>query len=66
MGHPWVVEARVEHGDARPQDKLHRQCIWATAWRPLRGYAVRVTIWKATAVARHDGVANFGIVRCTR
>ena len=65
LGHPWVVEARVEHGDARgrkmgfPTANMHLGHCLAPAFGV---YAVRVTIMDGDhAVARHDGVANFGI-----
>ena len=65
MGHPWAVEARVEHGDARgramgfPTANMHLGHCLAPAFGV---YAVRVNILEGDrAVARHDGVANFGI-----
>jgi riboflavin kinase / FMN adenylyltransferase len=65
LGHPWVVEARVEHGDARgrtmgfPTANMHLGHCLAPAFGV---YAVRVNILEGDrAVARHDGVANFGI-----
>ena len=65
LGHPWTVEARVEHGDARgrtmgfPTANMHLGHCLAPAFGV---YAVRVNILEGDrAVARHDGVANFGI-----
>jgi len=65
LGHPWVIEARVEHGDARgrtmgfPTANMHLHHCLAPAYGV---YAVRVAILEGDhAVSRHDGVANFGI-----
>ncbi|MBA2587475.1 MAG: bifunctional riboflavin kinase/FAD synthetase [Alphaproteobacteria bacterium] len=65
LGHPWAVEARVEHGDARgrtmgfPTANMHLGHCLAPAFGV---YAVRVNILEGDrAVSRHDGVANFGI-----
>ena len=65
LGHPWTIEARVEHGDARgrtmgfPTANMHLHLCLAPAYGV---YAVRVAILEGDhAVARHDGVANFGI-----
>jgi riboflavin kinase/FMN adenylyltransferase len=65
LGHPWTVEARVEHGDARgrtmgfPTANMHLGHCLAPAFGV---YAVRVNILEGDrAVSRHDGVANFGI-----
>ena len=65
LGHAWAVEARVEHGDARgrkmgfPTANMHLGHCLAPAFGV---YAVRVSILEGDrAVARHDGVANFGI-----
>jgi riboflavin kinase/FMN adenylyltransferase len=65
LGHPWAVEARVEHGDARgrtmgfPTANMHLGHCLAPGFGV---YAVRVNILEGDrAVARHDGVANFGI-----
>jgi riboflavin kinase/FMN adenylyltransferase len=65
LGHPWAIEARVEHGDARgrtmgfPTANMHLGHCLAPAFGV---YAVRVNILEGDrAVARHDGVANFGI-----
>ena len=65
LGHPWSIEARVEHGDARgrtmgfPTANMHLGHCLAPAYGV---YAVRVAILEGDhAVARHDGVANFGI-----
>jgi riboflavin kinase/FMN adenylyltransferase len=65
LGHPWSVEARVEHGDARgramgfPTANMHLGHCLAPAFGV---YAARVTILDGSrALARHDGVANFGI-----
>jgi riboflavin kinase/FMN adenylyltransferase len=65
LGHYWAVEARVEHGDARgrtmgfPTANMHLGHCLAPAFGV---YAVRVNILEGDrAVARHEGVANFGI-----
>ena len=65
LGHPWVIEARVEHGDARgrtmgfPTANMHLHHCLAPAYGV---YAVRVAILEGDhVVSRHDGVANFGI-----
>ena len=65
LGRNWAVEARVEHGDARgrelgfPTANMHLGHCLAPAYGV---YAVRVDILEGDrAVARHDGVANFGI-----
>ena len=65
LGHPWMIEARVEHGDARgrtmgfPTANMHLHHCLAPAYGV---YAVRVAILEGDhAVSRHDGVANFGI-----
>ena len=65
LGHAWTIEARVEHGDARgrtmgfPTANMHLHHCLAPAYGV---YAVRVAILEGDhAVARHDGVANFGI-----
>jgi len=65
LGHAWAVEARVEHGDARgrkmgfPTANMHLGHCLAPAFGV---YAVRVAILEGDkVVARHDGVANFGI-----
>ena len=65
LGHPWSVEARVEHGDARgrtmgfPTANMHLGHCLAPAFGV---YAVRVAILDGDrVVSRHDGVANFGI-----
>ena len=65
LGHPWAVEARVEHGDARgrtmgfPTANMHLGHCLAPAFGV---YAVRVNILEGDrTAARHDGVANFGI-----
>jgi riboflavin kinase/FMN adenylyltransferase len=65
LGHPWTIEARVEHGDARgrtmgfPTANMHLHHCLAPAYGV---YAVRLAILEGDhAVARHDGVANFGI-----
>ncbi len=65
LGHTWAVEARVEHGDARgrtmgfPTANMHLGHCLAPAFGV---YAVRVNILdNDKVVARHDGVANFGI-----
>jgi riboflavin kinase/FMN adenylyltransferase len=65
LGHWWTVESRVEHGDARgrslgfPTANMHLvDCL-----KPAFGvYAVRAMIMENDKpVARHDGVANFGV-----
>jgi riboflavin kinase / FMN adenylyltransferase len=65
LGHWWAVEARVEHGDARgrtmgfPTANMHLGHCLAPAFGV---YAVRVNILdNDKVVARHDGVANFGV-----
>ena len=70
LGRWWAVEARVEHGDARgrtmgfPTANMHLGHCLAPAFGV---YAVHVTILENDTilenrpVARHDGVANFGI-----
>jgi riboflavin kinase/FMN adenylyltransferase len=65
LGHAWAVEARVEHGDARgrkmgfPTANMHLGHCLAPAFGV---YAVRIAILEGDkVVARHDGVANFGI-----
>jgi len=65
LGHWWGIEARVEHGDARgrqmgfPTANMHLSHCLAPAYGV---YAVRVNILdNDKVVARHDGVANFGI-----
>ncbi|MEO8301260.1 MAG: bifunctional riboflavin kinase/FAD synthetase [Rhizomicrobium sp.] len=65
LGHPWAVEARVEHGDARgrkmgfPTANMHLGHCLAPAFGV---YAVRVAILEGDrVVSRHDGVANYGI-----
>ena len=65
LGHAWAVEARVEHGDARgrkmgfPTANMHLGHCLAPAFGV---YAVRVAILEGDrVVARHDGVANYGI-----
>ncbi len=65
LGHPWSVEARVEHGDKRGRTigfptanmKLD-DCL-----KPAFGiYAVRANVIEDDqVVATHDGVASFGI-----
>src|ERR1700759_1222829 len=65
LGHPWSVEAKVEHGDKRgrtigfPTANMRLDdCL-----KPAFGiYAVRAKILDGdTVIATHDGVANFGI-----
>ena len=65
LGHWWTVESRVEHGAARgralgfPTANMHLiDCL-----KPAFGiYAIRAMIMEDDQpVARHDGVANFGI-----
>jgi riboflavin kinase/FMN adenylyltransferase len=65
LGHPWSIEARVEHGDARgrtmgfPTANMHLGHCLAPAYGV---YAVRVTIVENDKpVARREGVANFGV-----
>src|SRR6202007_1022198 len=65
LGRPWAVEARVEHGDGRgrtmgfPTANMHLGHCLAPAFGV---YAVRVAILDGDkVVARHEGVANFGI-----
>lgn len=65
LGRFWAVEARVEHGDARgrqmgfPTANMHLGHCLAPAFGV---YAVRVNILdNEKVVARHDGVANFGV-----
>jgi riboflavin kinase/FMN adenylyltransferase len=65
LGHPWSVEARVEHGDARgrtmgfPTANMHLGHRLAPAFGV---YAVRVVIMDGRrTLARHEGVANFGV-----
>ena len=65
LGRFWAVEARVEHGDARgremgfPTANMHLGHCLAPAYGV---YAVRVNILdNDRIVARHDGVANFGV-----
>ncbi|MDE2111877.1 MAG: bifunctional riboflavin kinase/FAD synthetase [Alphaproteobacteria bacterium] len=65
LGHPFVVEGRVEHGDGRgrelgfPTANMHL----GSYLRPAFGiYAVRVAVLEDDkVVSRHDGVANLGI-----
>jgi len=65
LGHPFMIEGRVEHGDARgrtlgfPTANMHLDGYM----RPAFGiYAVRVAILEDDrVVSRHDAVANFGI-----
>jgi len=65
LGHWWTVESRVEHGDKRgrtigfPTANMRLvDCL-----KPAFGvYAVRAMIMEEDKpVARHDGVANFGV-----
>src|ERR1700712_4926737 len=65
LGHPWSVEARVEHGDKRgrtigfpPANMRLDDCL-----KPAFGiYAVRAKIIEDDKViATHNGVAKFGI-----
>jgi riboflavin kinase / FMN adenylyltransferase len=65
LGRNWIVEAVVEHGDARgrtmgfPTANMHLQDGYPLAFGI---YAVRVTVLNNGLVEfRHDGVANFGI-----
>lgn len=65
LGHPWTIEARIEHGDKRG-----RTIGFPTANMRLDGYlkpafgiyAVRATVMEDEKVlGRHAGVANLGI-----
>jgi riboflavin kinase/FMN adenylyltransferase len=65
LGRWWAIEARVEHGDARgrqmgfPTANMHLHHCMAPAFGV---YAVMVSIMdNDRIVARHAGVANFGI-----
>lgn len=65
LGHPWTVQAVVEHGDARgrtigfPTANMHLEDSDPLAFGI---YAVRVKVLDAgDVVLRRDGVANFGI-----
>lgn len=65
LGHPWAVQAVVEHGDARgrtigfPTANMHLDDSDPLAFGI---YAVRVKVLEAGRVAlSRDGVANFGI-----
>jgi riboflavin kinase/FMN adenylyltransferase len=65
LGRWWEIEARVEHGDARgrkmgfPTANMHLNHCLAPAFGV---YAVMVSILdNERIVARHAGVANFGI-----
>ena len=65
LGHPWAVEGRVEHGDARgrtigvPTANMHLNDCLAPAYGI---YAARATVYEDDrAVLTRDGVANFGI-----
>ena len=70
LGRWWAIEARVEHGDARgrqmgfPTANMHLSHCLAPAFGV---YAVMVSImdnakeFEHAVVARHAGVANFGI-----
>lgn len=65
LGRWWAIEARVEHGDARgrqmgfPTANMHLSHCLAPAFGV---YAVMVSIMdNDQVVARHAGVANFGI-----
>ncbi|MDE2501063.1 MAG: bifunctional riboflavin kinase/FAD synthetase [Alphaproteobacteria bacterium] len=65
LGHPFVIEGRVEHGDGRgrefgfPTANMHL----GSYLRPAFGiYAVRIAVLEDDkVVSRHDGVANLGI-----
>jgi riboflavin kinase / FMN adenylyltransferase len=65
LGHPFVIEGRVEHGEKRgrtlgfPTLNMHLDGYI----RPAYGiYAVRTSVIEDEVVtARYDGVANFGI-----
>ena len=65
LGHPFVIEGRVEHGEKRG-----RQLGFPTLNMQLDGYirpaygiyAVRVAVFEEdVAVAHYDGVANLGV-----
>lgn len=65
LGHPWTVQAVVEHGDARgrtigfPTANMHLEDSEPLAFGI---YAVRVKLLDAgRVVLRRDGVANFGV-----
>ncbi|HEY1613163.1 MAG TPA: bifunctional riboflavin kinase/FAD synthetase [Rhizomicrobium sp.] len=65
LGRHWAIEARVEHGDKRgrtigvPTANMRTDGYLTPAFGV---YAVRATILEDDRpVARHDGVANFGI-----
>jgi riboflavin kinase/FMN adenylyltransferase len=65
LGHPWTVQAVVEHGDARgrtigfPTANMHLDDNDPSAFGV---YAVRVKVLdRGTAGLLRDGVANFGI-----
>lgn len=65
LGHPFVIEGRVEHGEQRgrtlgyPTTNMHLDGYI----RPAFGiYAVRASVMKdELVVARYDGVANLGV-----
>ncbi len=65
LGHPFVIEGRVEHGEHRgrtlgfPTTNMHLDGYI----RPAFGiYAVRASVLKDDlVVARYDGVANLGV-----
>jgi riboflavin kinase / FMN adenylyltransferase len=65
LGHPFVIEGRVEHGEERgrtlgfPTTNMHLDGYI----RPAFGiYAVRASVLKEdVVVARYDGVANLGV-----
>lgn len=65
LGHPFVIEGRVEYGERRgrvlgfPTTNMHLDGYI----RPAFGiYAVRVSVMKDDlVVARYDGVANLGV-----
>lgn len=65
LGHPWTVQAVVEHGDARgrtigfPTANMHLDESDPLAFGI---YAVRIKVLEAErATLLRDGVANFGI-----
>jgi riboflavin kinase/FMN adenylyltransferase len=65
LGHCWMIESRVEHGDGRgrtvgvPTANMHIDGYLAPAFGV---YAVRGTVMDGdTPAGRYDGVASFGI-----
>jgi riboflavin kinase/FMN adenylyltransferase len=65
LGRHWIIEAVVEHGDARgrtmgfPTANMHLPDGYPLAFGI---YAVRIALLRnGTVESRHDGVANFGV-----